>query len=159
MNIARSTWTTAYTASSGAIYSSGFNARASFGQQLAPHFAVRYDAFTNQFDGKTAITAPCPPNGCSGSVYDVQSKGMIGLTANGLVSVDSRRIFYMIAGAGLYDVHGQTTELHFGVSGGAGIAVPIAESLRAVVEARWHGLLGPTSGPSSLVPITIGFRF
>jgi hypothetical protein len=31
--------------------------------------------------------------------------------------------------------------------------------LRGVVEARWHGLLGATSGPAWLVPITVGLRY
>lgn len=78
------------------------------------------------------------------------------------LSVDPRGILYVIGGARLYDVNGvnaPTTAWHFGVSAGAGIAVPVAPHLRAFVEARWHGLLGTTSGPSQLVPITVGLRF
>jgi hypothetical protein len=132
----------------------GSNFRASLGWQVAPNFRWRIDAFTNQFDYTTTNTFPCPSVGCG-----VPSERVNGLTANGLVNVDPRGIFYVIGGAGLYDVETQTTELHFGVSAGAGIAVPVVSHLRAVVEARWNGLLGATSGPPWLVPITIGLRY
>ena len=84
---------------------------------------------------------------------------MSGLIANGLVNVEPRGILYAIGGAGLYNVRAQTTEWHFGASAGAGIAVPVTAHLRAVVEARWHGVLGNTSGSAWLVPITVGLRY
>jgi hypothetical protein len=139
--------------------SNGSNVRASIGWQVAPSFRWRIDAFTSQFDAKTALSLPCPSSGCPASAY-IQSERVNGLTANGLVEVDPRGIFYLIGGAGLYDLQSQTPETwHLGVSAGAGIAVPVATHLRAVVEARWHGVLGATSGPAWLVPITIGFRY
>lgn len=144
---------------SGVSYGSGSNLRASIGWQVAPNFRWRIDAFTSQFDVKTSIVQPCPSFGCSGPGYDFQSERVNALTANGLANVDPRGILYVIGGAGLYEVHTQTAEWLFGVSAGAGIAVPVATHLRAVVEARWHGLLGSTSGPPWLVPITVGLRY
>jgi hypothetical protein len=140
------------------VSSGGSNFRASIGWQVEPSFRWRIDAFTNQFDAKTSIAYPCPSFGCSPGLLAPPER-VNGLTANGLVSVDQRGVFYLIGGAGLYDVEQQTTELHFGVSAGAGIAVPVAPHVRAVVEARWHSLLGATAGPTWLVPITVGLRF
>ena len=144
---------------SNASYGSGSNLRASIGWQVAPNFRWRIDAFSSQFDVKPKVNLPCPASGCSGPGYSFQSERVSGVTANGLVNVDMRGIFYVIGGAGLYNVHAQTTDWLFGVSAGAGIAVPMGSRLRAVVEARWHGLLGATSGPPWLVPITVGFRY
>jgi hypothetical protein len=139
--------------------SNGSNIRASIGWQVAPNFRWRVDAFTSQFDARTLLSLPCPSFGCPASAY-IQSERVNGLTANGLVNVDPRGILYVIGGAGLYDVQpGTPEEWHFGVSAGAGIAVPVSSHLRAFVEARWHGLLGATLGPQWLVPITIGFRY
>lgn len=156
-------WNCLASVPSGAHYGTGSNVRASIGWQVAPNFRWRIDAFTSQFDVRTTIVQPfvqpCPSFGCSGPGFDFQSERVNGLTANGLVNVDPRGILYVLGGAGLYDVHTQTTEWHVGVSAGAGIAVPVATHLRAVVEARWHGLFGSTSGPPWLVPITIGLRY
>jgi len=139
--------------------SHGSNFRASLGWQVAPNFRWRIDAFTSQFDAKSALSLPCPSDGCAPSAY-IHSEQVNGLTVNGLVDVDPRGILYLIGGAGLYDSQLPTPEeWHVGVSAGAGIAVPVASHLRAVVEARWHGLLGATSGPTWLVPVTVGFRY
>jgi hypothetical protein len=156
-------WNYLASAPSGAEYGTGSNVRASIGWQVAPGFRWRIDAFTSQFDVRTTIVQPfvqaCPSFGCSGPGYGFQSERVNGLTANGLVNLDPRGIVYVIGGAGLYDVQTQATEWHVGVSAGAGIAVPVATHLRAVVEVRWHGLLGTTSGPPWLVPITVGLRY
>jgi hypothetical protein len=139
--------------------SNGSNVRASIGWQVAPNFRWRIDAFTSQFDAKTALALPCPSFGCAASAY-IQSERVNGLTVNGLVDLDPRGILYLTGGAGLYDVQPRTPEeWHPGVSAGAGIALPVAPHLRAVVEARWHGVLGATYGPAWLVPITIGLRY
>jgi hypothetical protein len=146
---------------SGAIYASGSNVRASIGWKVASNFSWRIDAFTSQFDSKDNSPLPCPSFGCPPSAY-INSEHVNGLTASGLVSVDPRGIFYVIGGAGLYDVNNEgltVTERHFGVSAGAGITVPMGSRLRAVVEARWHGLLGNPPGPTWLVPITVGLRY
>lgn len=140
-------------------YGSGSTLRASVGWQVAPNFRWRIDAFSSQFDVNTTVTQPCPLTGCSGPGYDFQSERVDGLTANGLVNVDPQGILYVIGGAGLYDVHAPVTEWHFGVSVGAGIALPVGTHARAVVETRWHGLAGFTAGPPWLVPITVGLRF
>jgi hypothetical protein len=147
---------------SGSAYVSGSSFRASLGWRIASNFRWRIDVLTNQFDSKDNFAYPCPSFGCSPSVH-LHSENVTALTANGLLNVDSRGIFYLIAGAGFYSVNNASvteTEQHFGVSAGAGIAIPMGSRLRGVVEARWHGLLGDVAaGPSSIVPITIGFRY
>ena len=139
--------------------SNGTNIRASIGWEISPNFRWRVDAFTSQFDAKTTLSLPCSTFGCPPSAY-IEFERVNGLTVNGLVNVDPRGILYVTGGSGLYDVQTGTLEgWHLGVSAGAGIAVPVAGHLRAVVEARWHGVLGTTAGPSWLVPITVGFRY
>lgn len=142
---------------SGVIYASGSSLRASIGWKVASNFSWRVDAFTSQFDSKD--TDPCPGFGCSSGTS--QTERVNGLTGNALLGVDSRGIVYVVGGAGLYQVNevdGPTTGWHFGVSAGAGLAVPVAPHVRAVLEARWRGLFGATAGPSWLVPVTLGLR-
>ena len=143
---------------SGASPFNGSNFRASIGWQVAPKFRWRIDATTYQFDrnqGGVTPVYPCPSFGCGGD----QSERVNGLSANGLVSLDSRGILYVTGGAGLYSVTLETTDWRAGVSVGAGIAVPVASQLRVVVETRLHRLIGAVYGPQWLMPITIGFRF
>ncbi|MBI3568578.1 MAG: hypothetical protein HY084_10325 [Gemmatimonadetes bacterium] len=143
----------------GGKFANGYNVRASVGQVAAPHVSVRLDLFTVEFDRKMQLYPPCAYPGCTHPFYDTQSMGAAGLTANVIWNVDSRGILYAIGGAGFYDLHGAVSELRPGVSAGAGIAVPVGVRLRAIVEARWHGLISTTAGPSSIVPITLGFRY
>lgn len=154
-------WNYVPTLPTGANYLSGSNVRASIGWTVAPNFRWRIDASTNQFDSKDNRPLPCPTFGCSPSDY-INSGRVNGLTASGLVGVDPRGIFYVIGGAGLYDVNNASltvTERHFGISAGAGVALPIGSRLRGVVEARWQGLLGDPPGPSWFMPITVGLRY
>jgi hypothetical protein len=144
---------------SGVSYGSGSNLQASIGWKIEPKIRLRVDVLTSQFDVKATVTPPCPSFGCSGPGFSFHSESVNGVTANILADVDARGILYLIGGAGLYDVHTQSTERLIGVSAGAGIAVPMGSRLRGVVEARWHGLLGATSGPAWLVPITVGLRY
>ena len=144
---------------SGVRYSSGSNLRASVGWRVAPTFSWRIDALSSQFDVNATTSQPCPSSGCSGPGYAFKSERVSGVSVNGLVTVDTRGIFYVIAGAGLYDVRTQKSMWNVGVSGGAGIAVPITTHLRAVVEARWHGILGSTPGAPWFMPITFGLRY
>lgn len=146
-------------APAGDNYANGYNVRASIGRVVAPNVRVRFDLFTSEFDHNVQFYPPCAYPGCTHAYYNTQSMGVAGLTVNGLVNIDPRGIVYVIGGAGLYDVHGTNHELRAGVSAGAGIAVPVGVRLRAVVEARWHGLTSTTVGPSWLVPITVGFRY
>jgi len=152
-------WTYLAPAPAGESYSRGFNIRASVGRQIAPHFRWRIDAFRSEFDATRQYYPPCPPPGCTHLYYETRSVSVTGLTANGLVNVDPRGVVYVTGGAGLYAADATSSELHLGVSAGAGIAVPLGARLRAVVEGRWHGLLGATDGPPWLVPITVGLRF
>jgi hypothetical protein len=144
---------------SGVSYGSGSNLQASIGWKVEPKIRLRVDVLTSQFDVKAMVNTPCQSFGCSGPVFSFHSESVNGVTANILADVDARGILYLIGGAGLYDVHTQSTERLIGVSAGAGIAVPMGSRLRGVVEARWHGLLGATSGPAWLVPITVGLRY
>lgn len=141
-------------------YANGFHARASVGRALAPGFLVRFDAFAGEVDYQQMVTLPCPTFGCGRASTD-HSVDVAGLTANGIVNVDSRGIFYLIGGVGLYDfdIRGPHTDLRPGVSAGAGLAVPVGVRMRAIVEARWHGLIGTAAGPAWIVPITVGFRY
>jgi hypothetical protein len=152
-------WNLMASAPSGDNYSRGISIRASVGSQIAPTFRWRIDAFTTEFDHNVQFYPPCAFPGCTHPYYNAQSVSVDGLTANGMVNVDPRGVFYVIGGAGLYDLRGPATELHLGASVGAGIAVPVSARLRAVVEARWHGVLGATAGPPWVVPITVGLRF
>jgi hypothetical protein len=152
-------WNLMASAPSGDNYSRGISIRASLGRQIAPKLRWRIDIFTSEFDHNVQFYPPCAFPGCTHAYYNAQSVSIDGLTANGMVNVDSRGIFYVIGGAGLYDLRGPATELHLGASVGAGIAVPVGARLRAVVKARWHGLLGATARPPWLVPITVGLRF
>jgi hypothetical protein len=146
-------------AGAGTSTTNGWNLRASLGLHITPGFSWRFDAFTNQFDAKSNVEEPCPSFGCSGLANRSQSESVSGLTANALVGIDPLGIFYLSGGAGFYDVQAAGTEWVVGVSAGVGVAVPIAPHIRAFAEARWHGLFGVTSGPSSITPVTIGLRF
>lgn len=154
-------WNYVPTFSSGPTYASGSAVRVSVGWKVAQNFSWRIDAFANQFEAKDDFAYPCPSFGCSPSVH-LHSASITGLTANGLVSVDPRGIFYLIGGAGFYVVditNIASSEQHFGVSAGAGIAVPMGSRLRGVVEARWHSLHVDTTGPTWFAPITVGLRY
>jgi hypothetical protein len=152
-------WNLMVSAPAGDFYTRGISIRASIGRQVGPNLAWRIDIFTSEFDHDVQFYPPCAFPGCTHPYYNAQSVSVDGLIANAIVSLDPRGVFYVIGGAGLYDVRGPATELHVGGSVGAGIAVPVNSRLRAVVEARWHGVLGPTAGPPSFVPLTFGLRF
>ena len=148
-------------------YSHGFNARASIGRELDSRFSLRLDAFTSTFTraDSTQFFPPCAFPGCTQSYYSVQhqSFGAAGLTMNGLMNLDPRGVFYLIAGTGVIDAFGHTpsgyNELHLAASGGAGIAVPIGVRMRLVVEAQFRGLLGASSVTPWVLPLTIGVRY
>jgi hypothetical protein len=144
-------------------YTHGFNARASIGRQLTPRFQLRFDAFTSQFDETTTVYfyPPCAFGVVCHAMpsYFGQSMGIAALTANGLVDVDSRGMFYLIGGVGFYDTYGALPTLSTGASVGAGISIPIRARLRVFAEARDHFLFGANSQPPWLVPITLGLRY
>jgi len=144
---------------SGVSYSTGTNLQGSIGWLVEPKIRLRVDVLTSQFDVTSTVNLPCVSTGCTGPGYSFHSESVNGLTANVLGDLDARGILYVVGGAGLYDVHTQSKELLFGISAGAGIAIPMGTRLRAVVEARWHGLLGGSSGPTWLMPITVGLRY
>lgn len=140
-------------------WTGGSSIRASIGWHVEPRVRLRIDALRSEYDAEKVIALPCPSFGCSGPGYSFQSERVSAITANALWDADQRGILYVIGGAGLYGVKTQGTEWVPGVSAGAGVAIPVVSRLRAVVEARWHLLLGSTAGPPWLVPITIGLRY
>ena len=152
-------WNYPAPAAFGDNYSHGYSARASIGREIAPRLLVRLDAFRSQFDHNVQFYPPCAFPGCTHAYFSTESATITGVTANGLLSVDPRGILYVTAGAGFYDAYLRGNELHAGASAGAGLAVPLGARLRAVVEARYHALLGATNGPPWIVPITVGLRY
>ena len=152
-------WTAVAPVPSTVRYSGAWNMQASIGWKGSENLLWRVDALASQFDVKTTVFPPCPSFGCSGPGFSYEHESVNALTANALVNVDPRGLLYVIGGAGIYDVTAQKTTWHFGGSVGAGIALPLGERLRAVVEARWHGLVGTSGGPPWLVPITVGLRY
>lgn len=154
-----------------ANHSDGLNLRASIGRRLAAKFLIRLDAVSNQFNVRVphAQNAICPANVvCPSYFYETHPERANGLLANALVNIDPRGFLYLIGGAGLYDVDVQVesgvppidaTEWHLGLSGGAGITVPLILHLRFVGEVRWHALYGGTSGSPWFIPVTVGLRY
>lgn len=143
----------------GAISSHGWNFRAAIDQQLSRHFLLRIDASASEFNYRVPFLATCALPGCGGPQYTGGTVDIAGLSADGVLNVDPRGIFYAVGETGLYEAHNRGGDVHVGVSAGAGIAVPVGTRLRAVVEARAQHLFGPTPAPSWLVPITVGLRY
>jgi hypothetical protein len=146
-------------ASSPNKFTSGLELRGSIGQVLAPRMRLRFDANAMLFGLEQPIAVPCPSVGCPHPFYTDYTRGVVGLTANGLLSLDPRGIVYVIGGAGVYDANVYDNSLRAGVSAGAGLAIPIGPRHRAVVEAAWHGLAPAGAGPRWLAPVTVGLRF
>jgi hypothetical protein len=140
-------------------YGQAVNGRVSIGRTVAPRVRVRFDVLGLQFDQKVQYFPPCPAPGCTRSYYRTQSDDIVGVVGNGLLDVDRRGIFYLFGGAGVYGAFVPSAERHLGVSGGAGITLPVRTDLRIFVEAAGHHLFGRTTGPSQFVPITIGLRY
>ena len=152
-------WSSISAAPVGQVYDGGFNLRASIGRPVTSRVSVRLDLFINSFTDKTQLFPPCPYPGCTQNYYAESSGGEGGLTANALVNVDPRGIFYLTGGTGLYDLYFGPARLRWGVSAGAGVAVPVGKSVRIFAEARDHVLLGGDHGPSKLIPVTVGVRW
>jgi hypothetical protein len=139
-------------------YTHGFNLRASYGWKLSPRLRFRIDGFTSQFGDSLRIISP---EGLADA--RIATTNVTGLTANWLLSLDPHGVVYVIAGAGFYDASGRSDVhqdgLNVGLSGGAGLTLPIGPRLRAFAEARDHLMLGQGSQPPWIAPITIGFRY
>jgi hypothetical protein len=146
-------------------YSAALNGRLSAGGRVSDNLLLRFDLFDAQYDRNDRAVAlpPCPVEGCSSPAVPRLTTSVAGLTVNGIAELDRRGIVYLIGGAGLDEAfgHGTTSfsETHLGVSFGAGVAVPIGNRLRAVLETQFHSMLGPTSGTPWFLPITIGVRY
>lgn len=152
-------WNYSAPAAPGDNYSRGNALRASIGREIAPHVLLRFDAARSAFDHNVQFYPPCAPPGCSGPFFFTQTAIVSSATANLLVGADPRGVVYFTAGAGIYDAELHDQETHLGASVGAGIAIPIRGRLRAVVEGRYHALVGATNGPPWILPVTIGLRY
>ncbi len=144
------------------FYRNGFTIRASFGREFARHFGLRLDGTLSRFNQNVQVYPPCPsaPAGCTREYFEPTSSSVVSLSANALVPVDSRKIFYLVGGAGYYGTRNQfASDQHFGISAGAGVAIPITHRWRGVVEGRYHAMLSGLTGPFAVVPITAGFRY
>ena len=144
---------------SGTTYTGGPSLSMTIGGAVSQRFRFGFNGMAVFFDRNEQYFPPCPSIGCPHPFYDKQPAALIGVGGNGQFNVDARGRFFLDAGAGEYATFLQTTEFRFGVSGGAGISVPIGTSLLAAVQADWHGLLGKTLGPRNLFPISLGLRF
>jgi hypothetical protein len=141
-------------------YGRAFNVRASLGRELSSDLSIRFDGFTNQFTDHTFVPSHLN-NPFGSSLAPVQeAAGVAGLSVDAIAGIDSRGIFYLLGGAGVYDAfHGRAFSFSTGALAGAGIAVPVSGRVRIFVEARKDFLFGPHPAPAWLVPLTAGFRF
>jgi len=140
-------------------FGSGPYLRGSVGLSVAPRTRIRFDGDAMVFRLQTEAPVPCPSQGCPHAFYDNHTRGVAALTANGLLSLDSREFWYLIGGLGAYDIETQVNSLHVGASVGVGLGIPVGLHDRVVIEATWHGLAPNSNGPGWLVPISVGFRF
>ncbi|MHB0962990.1 MAG: hypothetical protein ACYC5V_07280 [Gemmatimonadaceae bacterium] len=147
----------------------GFNLRAAVGRVITPRVRVRVEAFTIQFNDKIPVYTylPCVSY-CAPVDHEARYEGNAsGVAATGLVNVDSRGVFYVVGGAGLFfnaDAISRfdaslMSELRLGVVAGAGLTVPIGGRLRGFAEARWNGPFGNRAVAPWIVPVIVGLRY
>jgi hypothetical protein len=146
-------------ASSTSAFSAGPSFRGSIGQPVAARASVRFDADAMFFRLHLVRPDPCPDPVCPVRHYNDYTRAVFAVTANGLVSFDSRRVFSLLAGLGVYDVNAKDNSIHFGGSAGVDMAIPVGRRYRPFVEATWHGLATKGSGPSWVAPFAVGLRF
>ena len=133
--------------------------RVSIGEETASQLSWRFDGVASLFDHQKLYYPPCPSNGCGGPSYLHETNSVVGVEANALLTFDSRKRFYLLAGTGIYNASITAAEQHIGVSAGAGVALPAGARMRVVIDAHWTALLGGGSAPASIAPITVGLRF
>lgn len=152
--------------------SAGVTGQVSMGYRVATRLRLRFDALVTHFTASAPQVAypvlPCPSPGCgSGTAYaaPVGSVGVGALTVNEVIDVVSPARgpgLYLIAGGGGYYMFQNPTAptlMRFGLSGGAGLEVPLGGSSALVFEARYHGLVNAPSDSRWFVPVTVGMRF
>jgi hypothetical protein len=150
-------------------FSQGFAVQASVGRQVVPGFlSVRLDAFTSRFnDIRPTLSGivPCSSSGSCVAFGFTKPVGLVGLSASGMMSLEdpvSGAGVYLIVGAGadyLYQHPVAQGAVRPDLSAGAGVTVRLASRLGVFLEVHCHGLLGPATSPSWLVPVTFGIRF
>jgi len=136
----------------------GANVRASIGVPLTPRVSGRLDLAGTFFHRKSEYFPPCPAPGCSHPFYTSDANAVLGLTANDLLNIDQRGVFYLIGGPGVYLADGRASELHLGGDAGVGVSIPFG-GMHALVEAKVSRLFGSTTGPPWMVPVSLGLRF
>jgi len=152
----------------------GFAVQASVGRPSHGRFAWRIDAFVSQFQmtqysgfaGVMCQQNP-PPGTCCGICPLETAKGrvaILGVAANQLVNVAPAKFpvgMYLIWGAEtdyLYQHPTARGALRLGASLGGGLTLPVAGHAHAFVEARYHYLFAAPTGPTWLVPVTVGLQ-
>ena len=152
----------------------GFAIQASVGRPSRGRFAWRIDAFVSQFEmtqysgwaGVMCQQNP-PPGTCCGVCPLETAKGrvgMLGVAANQRVNVSPPAFpigMYVIWGVEtdyLYQHPTAGSALRLGVSAGGGLTLPLTSHVRAFVEARYHMLVAAPTGPTWLVPVTMGLQ-
>lgn len=154
--------------------SHGFAVQASVGRRLTRRLGWRVDAFASQvsytqpsdFAGVLCAYLP-PPGVCCGICPRGTSTDLVGVT--GLAASEVVSVIPSASGIGMYVIAGMETNylyrhpdaqgrLLLGGSVGTGVALPVGGRFQAVLEARYHALIGAPS-PRSLVPVTFGIRF
>ena len=147
----------------------GINLRAAVGRVITPRVRARVEAFTIQFNDRIPVYAyqPCASD-CAPVDHEARYEGNAsGVAATGLVNVDSRGVFYVVGGVGLFfDADAVSRfgaslkrKLRLGVVAGAGLTVPVGARLRAFAEGRWNGPFGNRAVAPWVVPVTVGLRY
>jgi len=152
----------------------GFALQASVGRPSHGRYAWRIDAFVSQYQltqysGFAGVLCPPnpPPGTCCGICPMETAKGrvaMLGVAANQLVNIAPAAF-----PVGMYVIWGAETDywyqhptargaLRIGASVGGGLTLPVASHVHAFVEARYHYMLAAPTGPTWLVPVTVGLR-
>ena len=144
---------------SGTTYTGGGSLRVTIGGVLSQRFRLDANGMVVFFDRNEQYYPPCPSFGCPHPFYDKQPTQMASVGGNAQFNVDPRGRFFVEGGIGEYATFLQMTQYRLGLSGGAGVALPIDGPLLATIQADWHALLGKTSGPRNLFPISLGLRF
>ncbi len=140
-------------------YLSGLNFAVSLGWDLDSSSTVRVDGTVALYHTRSTLALPCPSTGCTGGpAYAYDDGALTGLGVHWTWDVAPNGLVYLLAGGGLYANTYRGTEVDIGISGGAGVAAPVAPRTRLFAEARWLELGRRNQSTPWLVPITIGLR-
>jgi hypothetical protein len=133
--------------------------RASAGEALAPHFRLRLDADAMLVDFRQRVNQPCGPIGCDSPSLNHLTRRVYGVSANGLVDLESTGTLYALGGAGLYDAFTTRQTVQMALSGGLGMTLATAPGYRVVLETTGHFFGSKGAAPSWMVPVSLALRF